>query len=241
MFQEDSFDDAIIPGSEIPIWFSHQSVGSSVNLPVPSDFLCNTSTGIVVCAVFVLREHHPFNSFDQLLDPNETHRIVCWLNGSQSYGIGFSEELGKIESDNLWLTYYFPCMFNEARKEALSRSVANGFIQINFETQGPGLEVTKCGAHLVYNGRCVVSPYEDDLDDSAKDTKIQQSRDDYVGDELAGFSGEAGTSKSNDVDVPHPKRILFPNLIERLVLCFGNWIGNLCTQGQGDSDCEEEE
>ena len=110
-----------------------------------------------------------------------------------------------------------------------------------FKTEGPGLEVTKCGAHLVYNGRCVISPYEDDLDDSAKDTKIQQNRDDYVGDELAGFSGEAGTSKSNDVDVPHPKRILFPNLIERLMLCFGNWIGSLCTQGQGDSDCEEEE
>uniref|UniRef100_A0A2N9ILY7 Uncharacterized protein n=1 Tax=Fagus sylvatica TaxID=28930 RepID=A0A2N9ILY7_FAGSY len=160
-FQEDSFDDVIIHGSEIPIWFSHQSVGSSVNLP--------------------------------------------------------------------------------ACKEALSRSDANGFIQINFKTKGPGLEVTKCGAHLVYNGRCVINPYEDDLDNSAEDTKIEQSRDDYVGDELAGFSGEAGTSKSNDVDVPHPKRILFPNLIERLVLCFGNWIGNLCTQGQGDSDCEEEE
>uniref|UniRef100_A0A2N9HD22 ADP-ribosyl cyclase/cyclic ADP-ribose hydrolase n=1 Tax=Fagus sylvatica TaxID=28930 RepID=A0A2N9HD22_FAGSY len=206
-FQEDSFDDVIIPGSEIPIWFSHQSVGSSVNLPVPSDFLCNTSTGFVVCAVFVLREHHPFDQLPRL-------------------GIG---------------DCIFSLKFNEACKEALSRSDANGFIQINFKTKGPGLEVTKCGAHLVYNGRCVITPYEDDLDDSAKDTKIQQSRDDYVGDELAGFSGEAGTSKSNDVDVPHPKRILFPNLIERLVLCFGNWIGNLCTQGQGDSDCEEEE
>uniref|UniRef100_A0A2N9G8I0 ADP-ribosyl cyclase/cyclic ADP-ribose hydrolase n=1 Tax=Fagus sylvatica TaxID=28930 RepID=A0A2N9G8I0_FAGSY len=209
-FQEDSFDDVIIPGSEIPIWFSHQSVGSSVNLPVPSDFLCNTSTGFVVCAVFVLREHHPFDQLPRLY----------W---------GFTHEI------------HISLKFNEACKEALSRSDANGFIQINFKTKGPGLEVTKCGAHLVYNGRCVITPYEDDLDDSAKDTKIQQSRDDYVGDELAGFSGEAGTSKSNDVDVPHPKRILFPNLIERLVLCFGNWIGNLCTQGQGDSDCEEEE
>ena len=240
MFQEDSFEDAIIPGSEIPIWFSHQSVGSSVNLPVPSDFLCNTSTGFVVCAVFVLREHHRFDQLPFVVK-HATHEINCNLNQWTPCGVGFTEEYGKIESDHLWLKYFLPHEFNMACKEALSRSDANGFIQINFETKGPGLEVTKCGAHLVYNGRCVISPYEDDLDDSAKDTKIQQSRDDYVGDELAGFSGEAGTSKSNDVDVPHPKRVLFPNLIERLVLCFGNWIGNLCTQGQGDSDCEEEE
>jgi hypothetical protein len=105
------------------------------------------------------------------------------------------------------------------------------------------LEVTKCGAHLVYEedlnqtmGGCSITPYEDDVDDSAKDNIIKQSRDDYDGDELA------GPLNSNDVDVPHPKRIQLPNLIERFIPRLGNWIGNSSTQGQlGNSDCEEEE
>ncbi|KAF3960816.1 hypothetical protein CMV_014495 [Castanea mollissima] len=47
----------IIPGREIPKWFRHQSVGTSVNLQVPSDKL----KGVAMCAVFVLRQHHPLH------------------------------------------------------------------------------------------------------------------------------------------------------------------------------------
>ena len=67
---------------------------------------------------------------------------------------------------------------------------------------------------------CSITPYEDDLD-----TKIKQSRDE------AGPSGEA----------PHPKWIQLPNLIQSLVPCLGNWLGNLCTPGQGNPDSVEEE
>ena len=64
---------------------------------------------------------------------------------------------------------------------------ANGFdqIEIGFETEGPGLEVTKCGAYWVYEQdiedlnqtmrgcSCSITPYENDLEDSAKDTKTE--------------------------------------------------------------------
>ena len=52
-----------------------------------------------------------------------------------------------------------------------------------------------------------------------------------------------GNKASNDVEVPHPKkiRLRLPILIERLMMCFAIWIGNLCTQEQGESYCEEEE
>ena len=133
----------------------------------------------------------------------------------------------------------------------MSQIDANGISQIDvqIETEGPGLEVMKFGAHLVYkqdfedlkqtmagSSRCSISPYEDDLDDSAKDTKIKRSRDDFDGDE-AGPSGEATNS---EVDIPHPKRIRLPNLIERFIPHLGNWFGNSSTQEEGDSDCEEE-
>nr|POE89252.1 hypothetical protein CFP56_73170 [Quercus suber] len=94
-------------------------------------------------------------------------------------------------------------------------------IEVKFETEGPGLEITKCGASLVFEqdiedlkqtkawpSSCSITPYEDDLD-----TKIKKSHDE------AGPSGEA--AGSNDIDAP------LPNLIQSLVPFLGNWLGNL--------------
>ena len=67
---------------------------------------------------------------------------------------------------------------------------ANGFgqIEIEFEIEGPRLEVTKCGARWAYeqdiedlnqtmrgcsSNSYSTNPYENDLEDSAKDTKTE--------------------------------------------------------------------
>jgi hypothetical protein len=264
MFQGDEDYGTIIPRREIPKWFTHRSAEASLKIKVPSD-LCDKLMGIVVCAVFVLRQHHPIDQLHcKYLNWNRvTHELWCHVNANKcenscSVGSCFSEEFGKIESYHLFLRYYPSAFFDEAWKEASSKSRANGSseIEIIFETRGPGLEVTKCGAELVFGQdiedpnhtmagccSCSITRYEDDFDNSTNDTKIKRSLDDYYGDgdgDGAGPSGE-GTSKSNDVDVPHPKRIRLPNLIERFILRFGSWFGNSRTQGQGDSDCEEEE
>ena len=185
-----------IPGREIPKWFGHQSEGTSVNLQVPSDKL----KGIALCAVFVLRQHHPLH---QLLSEDETiqeyiftHHLSWYLkaNGNQSRQrvkcISFWEQFGKIESYYLCLDYYCYRSHTPKMKENWIQD-ANGFVQIEigFETYGPGLEVTKCGAHLILeqdiedlnqtmrgcssSSRCSITPYEDDLEDSAKDTKTK--------------------------------------------------------------------
>ena len=54
-------------------------------------------------------------------------------------------EFGKIESHHLYLCYY-PYNLNRSQIDA------NGIgqIEIEFETKGPGLEVTKCGPRWVY-------------------------------------------------------------------------------------------
>ena len=54
-------------------------------------------------------------------------------------------EFGKIESHHLYLCYY-PYNLNRSQIDA------NGIgqIEIEFETKGPGLEVTKCRACWVY-------------------------------------------------------------------------------------------
>ena len=137
--------------------------------------------------------------------------------------------------------------------ERLNQVDANEFsqIEVKFEPKGPSLEVTKFGAHLVFERdiedlnqtkvgprNCIITPYDEDgFDDSEKDTKIKRSHDNSDG-EGAGPSGEA---TSNEVDEPpHPKRIRLPNLIERLIPHLGNWLGNSSTKEQGDSDWEEE-
>ena len=245
MFQKyfNRFNYLEIPGSEIPNWFSHQKVGASMNLQVPSD-LFYKCMGIYVCAVHVFRQHHPLDQFALYM-----LRCSVEVNGVQLDGGSLllfeGGKFGKIESHHRYLKYL--SFSQEECIDALSQSDANGFIQIEikFEPIGPGLEVglevTKCGAHLVYEedlnqtmGGCSITPYEDDVDDSAKDSIIKRSRDE---DELA------GPLNSNDVDVPHPKRIrqFLPNLIERFIPPLGNWIGNSSTQGQGNSGCEEEE
>ena len=61
MFQGHWTNGLEILGSEIPKWFRYQNVGGSVNLQVPSDLLGNKLMGIVVCAVFVFRQHPPLH------------------------------------------------------------------------------------------------------------------------------------------------------------------------------------
>uniref|UniRef100_A0A7N2MP37 ADP-ribosyl cyclase/cyclic ADP-ribose hydrolase n=1 Tax=Quercus lobata TaxID=97700 RepID=A0A7N2MP37_QUELO len=183
--------DITIPGREIPKWFGHQSEGTSVNLQVPSDKLM----GIALCAVFLLHHHRPLH---QLLSDGDVfgHYLSWYLNanGDQSrrsrQGIYFTERFGKIESNYLYLDYYHYRYPTPIMKENWIQD-ANGFVQIEigFQTEGPGLEVTKCGAHLILeqdiedlnqtmrgcssSSRCSITPYEDDLEDSAEDTKTK--------------------------------------------------------------------
>ena len=156
MFQGNPNYFITIPGREIPKWFGHRIEGTSVNLQVPLDKL----NGIALCAVFVLRQHHPLHqllSDDQIFGEYEyTHRLSWYLkaNGDQSRrrtnGFSFSEQFGKIESYHLCLNYDRYILPTPEMKENWIQD-ANGFVQIEigFETEGPGLEVTKCGVHLI--------------------------------------------------------------------------------------------
>ncbi|XP_050244407.1 disease resistance protein RPV1-like isoform X3 [Quercus robur] len=147
---EDSY--VMIPGSEIPKWFSHQNVGALVSLQVPSDLLCNKFIGIAVCAVFVFRQHHPLHQLhiDDFGHMIGTHYLKVFVGGIEQMSLILSEEFGKIESYQLCLVYFPSTYFEPDWEEILNEVDANGFsqIEVKFEPKGPGLEVTKCGAHL---------------------------------------------------------------------------------------------
>ncbi|XP_040368773.1 disease resistance-like protein DSC1 [Rosa chinensis] len=146
----------VIPGSNIPEWFSHQSVGCSLSVSLPVHWNNSQFLGFALCAVFVLHEHHPVDELytDEFKTFNATHHLVCCLklNGRELEVYGrqpafrFSEEFCQVKSDHLWLFYvsrdkYFG---TEWWHNSCSQ------LEFLFETRGPGLKVKECGVRLIY-------------------------------------------------------------------------------------------
>ncbi|XP_050253194.1 disease resistance protein RPV1-like [Quercus robur] len=217
-----------IPGSEIPKWFSHQNVGGSVNLQVPSDLIRNKLMGLAVCAVFVFRKHHGDG------------RLEFSLNGQPIFRFSLSNEFGKIISYQLLMLYNSSTRLAFWDEKILKKSDANGFsqIEVKFESEVPGLEVMKCGAHLVS---------ERDIEDlklrlgrAAASSLLIMRTVLRIQKKIPKLSEAEMTLMGKGLDLVDPKRIRLPNLIERKIPRLGNWLGNSSTQEQGDSDCEEE-
>ena len=187
--------DVVIPGSEVPNWFRHQSVGASINLELPS-YLCKPFRGIALCAVFGPHQHRPPNhlSYDLFLtcyfkaNGNDINAIPC---------LNFLEQFDMIESDHRWFMYLLPNYFKlYFPKEFLQ--IADGSscqFEIEFKSQDPRIEIKKCGAHMVDEeemedlkrrmgqNECSSSiiPYNEGVDHFEEDIKIKRSCDDENG------------------------------------------------------------
>ena len=201
-----SFSYLAIPGSEIPYWFRHRNVGISVNLEVPSHLLLsNKFMGIAVCTVFV---PHRYRLHYQR---HGEERLSCQIKINKHYLIRratlLSAEIDKIESSQIYLLYFPSIIFEGRWKDVLNQADAYALNQIEVEFRtcvkadlnlnkvdpyaSSQLEITKCGAHLVFeqdiedlkqskvgSSSCIITPYEDnDLDNSEKDSKIKGSPD----------------------------------------------------------------
>ena len=129
--------DIIIPGSEIPIWFSEESMGHKVSIIVPS-YQIHELMGIALCIVFVPNKCHQHPRDCQLSCSFE-------LNGCkmESLDTELSEDHGKIELHHLWLLYSSYPYFNPIRKKILND-------QLEIEISTRSLEVKKVGVRLVY-------------------------------------------------------------------------------------------
>ncbi|PRQ55309.1 putative winged helix-turn-helix DNA-binding domain, leucine-rich repeat domain, L [Rosa chinensis] len=173
----------VIPGRNIPEWFSHWSVGCSVSVSLPAHSKNSRVLGFVLCAVFVVQEHHRIDKLyiDEFKTFNATHHLVCCLKLDgrelEMYGrqpaFRFSEEFCKVKSDHLWLFYV-------SRDKYFGTGWwHNSYSQFEFlfETRGPGLQVKECGVRLIYEQEVQelnqtttqsssrMSPYEDILID----------------------------------------------------------------------------
>ncbi|PRQ47568.1 putative TIR domain, P-loop containing nucleoside triphosphate hydrolase [Rosa chinensis] len=145
----------VIPGSKIPEWFDHRTVGSSLSVKLPPFWSNSKFMGFAFCVVFVIHELHGFGIPHEFKTFNATHHLVCCmtLNGfelQQVYGkqpaFRFSEQFCQVESDHLWTFYVSRDKYFAA--EWWNSSCSQ--LEFLFKTRGPGLKVKECGVHLIY-------------------------------------------------------------------------------------------
>ena len=112
MFQEsiekERFINVVIPGSEVPNWFRHQSVGDSINLEVPS-YLFKQIRGIVVCAIFGPHQHRPPYHLIGISLCADSFSCCFSVDGVYSIShrplVSLSKEFDTVESDHRWFMY----------------------------------------------------------------------------------------------------------------------------------------
>jgi hypothetical protein len=168
----------LLPGGEVPNWFSHKRIGSSISFQIPS-LSKGQIKGFFVCAIYAPKE-----------ETVPKFAIPSININSRTFG-RLSHFIYEIHKDHSCLSY-IPVSLLEAE-------IASGMeLKIDCEVRGD-FEVKKCGIHLLVNEPNAIDEYinSDTSGDCIMDTlPTKRGRDD----------NEAGPSNNSFDDGKCPKR-----------------------------------
>ncbi|XP_037495857.1 LOW QUALITY PROTEIN: disease resistance protein RUN1 [Jatropha curcas] len=138
--------DIVIPGSNVPKWFSHQSSGdSSARLELPP--ICSDSKwmGFALCAIFVIRNRADPSILDFDLGCSIKIKGHTWPHHLED---GFLTSMEQFGSDQLWLFYLSRHEFLEIDWHETTQISCP--VEVKFTAHGMGFSVKKFGVRLVY-------------------------------------------------------------------------------------------
>ncbi|XP_030967972.1 TMV resistance protein N-like isoform X2 [Quercus lobata] len=141
--------DVFLPGSEVPNWFRHHSVGALINLELPS-YLFEQIRGIALCAIFRHHQHRGYDSYE----------LTCRIKANGRDFTSFfparvSGEFNTVESDHCWFIYLFPRSIEFFLGAELPEIADGSSCQVGIEFILEGermIETRKCGSHKVMYG-----------------------------------------------------------------------------------------
>ncbi|XP_042497572.1 uncharacterized protein LOC122076324 [Macadamia integrifolia] len=124
-----------LTGSEIPQWFSYQSMGSSVTFEVPSLLDCMIK-GLTVCVVFAAEEEDNEIMTSLVMSVHDEASGLCWQKNLASHSFQITHQ------DQIWVGYITHTEFGYPMETGDKLEVS---LKISDRIQ-----VKKCGVHLVY-------------------------------------------------------------------------------------------
>ncbi|KAJ4913870.1 Disease resistance protein (NBS-LRR class) family [Raphanus sativus] len=134
------------PGSEVPSWFNHRTIGSSLNLKFPPHWCDNRLSTIVLCAVVAFpHTQDEINRFSIECTCEFTNELGTCIRFSCTLGGGWIEPR-KIDSDHVFIGYISCSHLKnhvEVSREHLECVPTEASIQ--FEVRDGAGEIVNCG------------------------------------------------------------------------------------------------
>ncbi|GAY32681.1 hypothetical protein CUMW_274140 [Citrus unshiu] len=187
----------VLPGSEIPDWFSHQNSGSSICIQLPQHSFCRNLIGFAFCAVPHLKQDYS-DCFRYFYVKCQFELEINTLSETKHVDLGYNSHFIEdlIDSDNVILGFK-PCL-NVGFPDGYHHTTAT--FKFFAEPNLKGYKIKRCGVCPVY-----ANPSE------TKDNTftINFATEVWKLDDLPSASG---TSDVEELE-PSPKRICRANQI----------------------------